>query len=185
MRFMETTMPGLYLLEPKVFGDSRGFFLEGYNKKVFAENGFHIEFVQDNHARSEEKGVLRGLHFQLPPGTQAKLVRVTAGSVFDVAVDLRQGSPTYGKWEGFTLSADNKLQLLVPKGFAHGYLTLEPGTEFQYKVDDYYTPELDTGIRWNDPDIGVEWPVRDVILSDRDTKQPFLKDSPPPFVFEG
>lgn len=187
MQIIETGIPGLLRLEPRVFRDERGFFLETYRRDLFAALGVPAGFVQDNHARSEQPGVLRGLHFQLPPATQAKLVWVTRGSVFDVAVDLRAGSPTYGKWYGCELSERNFARLFVPRGFAHGYMTLEPGTEFQYKVDAYYSPERDAGIAWDDPDLGITWP--DIapalpILSDKDRRLPRLRDFQSPFTFE-
>jgi len=181
LQIVQTGIPGLVLLEPKVHGDHRGFFLETFRKDFLRDAGLPHDFVQDNHARSEQAGVLRGLHFQLPPATQAKLVWVTAGSVYDVAVDLRAGSPTYGKWYAVTLSASNFRRLLVPRGFAHGYMTLEPGTEFQYKVDAYYAPELDAGIIWNDPDLAIPWPDIPPVLSDKDTALPRLRDFRTPF----
>ena len=186
MRFIETEIPGLVILEPKVFGDERGFFMESYNKNLFEENGIRIDFIQDNHARSGPVGVLRGLHCQLPPMAQTKLVRVTAGSVFDVAVDLRKGSPTYGKHVSVVLSASNFRQFLIPQGFAHGYVTLEENTEFQYKVDNYYSPENDAGIIWNDPDLGLDWPLEgEPVLSGKDKILPRLKDFDSPFVYSG
>ncbi len=185
MRFIDTQFPDVFVIEPKVFGDARGFFLESYNHKAFQDKGLDIAWVQDNHARSEAVGVLRGLHFQVPPRAQTKLVRVTAGAVLDVIVDLRKGSPTFGKWDKFELTAANFKQLLVPKGFAHGYVTLAPGTEFLYKVDDYYAPTHDAGIIWNDPDLGVEWPAAEPILSDKDRVLPRLRDFDSPFVFTG
>lgn len=183
MRLIETDIPDLVILEPRVFQDERGFFMESYNKEMLASYGLEYDFIQDNHARSGE-GVLRGLHFQKPPMDQAKLVRVTRGSVYDVAVDLRKGSPTYGKWAGVTLSADNFLQFLVPRGFAHGYVTLEPDTEFQYKVDNYYAPKLDGGIIWNDPDLAIDWPVESPTLSAKDRELPTLTEFDSPFVYE-
>ncbi|GAB7082016.1 dTDP-4-dehydrorhamnose 3,5-epimerase [Megalodesulfovibrio paquesii] len=183
MQFTPTDLPGVFLLKPKVFGDERGFFMESYNARLFAEHGLDFSFIQDNHAKSAA-GVLRGLHFQLPPMDQTKLVRVTAGSVYDVVVDLRVGSPTFGQWRGFTLSAENFLQLLVPRGFAHGYVTLEDGTEFQYKVDNWYAPELDGGILWNDPSLGIDWPVEAPMLSAKDKLLPRLKDFKSPFTFK-
>lgn len=183
MQFLSTGFLGLYVLEPKIFNDSRGFFLESYSRKIFEKNDFSYDFVQDNHARSNQKGVLRGLHFQRPPAAQTKLVRVTRGSVYDVALDIRIGSPTYGKWFGIVLSAENFRQLLIPHGFAHAYQCLEDVTEFQYKVDAFYAPDYDSGIRWNDPDIAIDWPVRDVILAERDRCWPKLSEIRSPFVF--
>ncbi|MBM7566456.1 dTDP-4-dehydrorhamnose 3,5-epimerase [Paenibacillus sacheonensis] len=185
MKIIETKLIGAKLIESAVFGDQRGFFMESYNAQRFAEHGLTHAFVQDNHALSVEAGVLRGLHYQLSPNAQTKLVRVTAGAVYDVIVDLRRGSPTYGQWEDFTLSAENKLQLLVPKGFAHGYCTLEPNTEFLYKVDDYYAPEQDRGIAWNDPALAIDWPIVQPILSGKDEKHPTLAQAEHNFIFEG
>jgi dTDP-4-dehydrorhamnose 3,5-epimerase len=167
------------LVKAKRFGDARGFFSEVYKKAAFAEAGLHAEFVQDNHSKSEKAGTIRGLHFQLPPYAQDKLVRVTRGRIFDVAVDIRRGSPTFGRHVAVELSADNWLQLYLPAGFAHGLCTLEPDTEVLYKVSAVYAPQCDAGILWNDPDLGIEWPVdaRDAILSDRDGKLPRLKDA--------
>lgn len=188
MERIDTGLEGLFAIKPKVFRDERGFFLETFRDSFIHEHFGDVRFVQDNHARSERPGVLRGLHFQLPPATQAKLVRVTRGAVYDVAVDLRVGSPTYGKWYGIELSADNFLQLFVPKGFAHGYMTLAPGTEFEYKVDAYYAPDRDAGIAWNDPDLGIDWPLGDsgsagLVLSDKDKTLPRLQDFSSPFTY--
>lgn len=160
---------GLYVIEPKVFGDERGYFVETYNKQEFSEYGLNMEFVQDNQSMSK-KGVLRGLHFQ-KKHPQGKLVRVFSGEVFDVAVDLREGSKTYGKWFGVTLSDENKKQFYVPEGFAHGFLVLSDTAVFAYKCTDFYHPEDEGGIRWDDQDIGIEWPIRDdmeIILSEKD-----------------
>lgn len=173
---LPTSIKDLYIIEPQVFGDSRGYFMESYSEQDFKAAGLHMQFVQDNESRSK-KGVLRGLHFQTQH-TQGKLVRVVEGEVYDVAVDLREGSPTFGKWEGVRLSAENKRQFYVPEGFAHGFLVLSDRATFQYKCTDYYAPEYDGGIRWNDPDIGIEWPLEDieeVLLSEKDQKQPSLK----------
>lgn len=188
MQIIETGLPGLLLLAPKVFGDSRGFFLETWSRAAFAARGLDYDFVQDNHARSGAVGVLRGLHFQLPPAAQAKLVRVTRGAVFDVAADLRQGSPTFGQWYGAILSADNFRQMLIPRGFAHGYLTLAPDTEFLYKVDAPYAPDLDSGLAWDDPDLGVAWPLAEhgiaaPLLSDKDRRLPSWAGFASPFTF--
>jgi dTDP-4-dehydrorhamnose 3,5-epimerase len=176
MEFQKTTLKDAILIKPKVFGDHRGFFMETYSEKLFKENGIENDFVQDNHSMSVEKGVLRGLHFQENPHSQAKLVRVTRGKVYDVIVDLRKDSPTFKKWEGFELSAENKLMLFVPKGFAHAFCTLEKNTEFLYKVDDFYAPECDSGIIWNDPELKINWPTKDPILSDKDKNLKKLKD---------
>jgi dTDP-4-dehydrorhamnose 3,5-epimerase len=157
MKATRLAIPDVVLLEPKVFGDERGFFLESFNKRVFKEaTGADPDFIQDNHSKSA-KHVLRGLHYQIKQA-QGKLVRVTAGAVFDVAVDIRKSSPTFGKWVGQTLTAENKHQLWVPQGFAHGFLVLEDGTEFLYKTTDYYAPEFERCIAWNDPAIGITWP---------------------------
>lgn len=168
MEFVPTKFEDAWLIKPQVFQDKRGFFLETYSKRVFEEKGIDIDFVQDNHSMSFAKGVLRGIHFQKPPHAQTKLVRVTKGSVYDVIVDIRKNSPTYGQWEGFTLSADNFLILFVPKGFGHGFCTLEENTEFLYKVDEFYAPETDSGIIWNDPTLAINWPIKEPILSDKD-----------------
>jgi dTDP-4-dehydrorhamnose 3,5-epimerase len=176
MEFKKTNLEGVRLIKPQVFGDQRGFFTETYSKKKFQEAGVEAEFVQDNHSKSEKKGVLRGLHFQKPPYEQAKLVRVVKGSVYDVVVDLRKDSPTFGKWEGFELSDKNFLMLYIPRGFAHGFCTLEPETEFLYKVDNVYAPESEGGVIWNDPDLSIDWPTQSPILSDKDQKWPNLSN---------
>lgn len=180
MKVTRLAIPDVLLLEPVRHRDHRGFFSETFSKRALAEAGVEIDFVQDNHSLSGERGVVRGLHFQTEPAAQDKLVRVPRGAVFDVAVDLRHGSPTFGKWVGAMLSADNWHQLLIPKGFAHGFCTLEPDSELLYKVSDYYAPECDRGIAWNDPDIGIDWPVAPeaAVLSDKDAKQPRLADLP-------
>ena len=159
MQVTRLAIPEVILLEPKVFGDDRGFFFESFNLQAFKEaTGLDPDFVQDNHSRSA-KGVLRGLHYQLPPKAQGKLVRVVAGEVFDVAVDIRKGSPSFGKWVGEILSADNRRQLWIPPGFAHGFVTLSDTAEFLYKTTDYYSPQHERCIRWDDPGIGIEWPL--------------------------
>lgn len=184
MRLIENGLPGLALLEPKVFRDERGFFLETYSEAAFGALGIGARFVQDNQAYSVRAGVLRGLHFQLPPHAQAKLVWVVRGSVLDVAVDLRRDSPTYGRHYCVELSAKNMLRLFLPRGFAHGYLTLEPDTEFLYKVDAPYMPQADAGILWNDPELGIAWPESKPVLSGKDRMLPRLKDFYSPFVCE-
>lgn len=178
--FEHCNIEGLVVVTPKVFGDNRGFFLETYSKKAFAEGGIVAEFVQDNHSKSK-RGVLRGLHFQKRKA-QGKLVRVTAGRVFDVAVDLRRDSPTFGKWKSVELSAENKKMFYIPEGFAHGFLTLEDNTEFQYKCTDDYAPEYDSGILWNDPDVNIDWKFAeygltqaDLDFSEKDKKQPTFR----------
>ncbi|MDF2953365.1 MAG: dTDP-4-dehydrorhamnose 3 [Thermodesulfobacterium sp.] len=172
----ETALEGVYILEPTVFEDHRGFFMESYNKKDFEEIGLFFNFVQDNHSLSIHAFVLRGLHFQLNPKAQAKVVRCLKGAIYDVVVDIRKGSPTFGKWIGVILTEYNKRQIVVPKGFAHGVLTLVPNTEILYKVDEYYSPEHDRSIRWNDPDLKIDWPTSNPILSEKDKNAPFLKD---------
>lgn len=167
---------GASLLEPVVHGDHRGFFMESYNEQVLKELGIKLHFVQDNHSCSVEPGVIRGLHYQLNPKAQTKLVRVLSGVIYDVILDIRKGSPTFGKWAGVILSEHNKRQLLVPKGFAHGFCTLVPNTQVLYKVDEYYSPEHDRGILWNDPALGIDWPVSEPLLSDKDQKHPLLTD---------
>lgn len=177
LNVIETKLKGVVIIEPTVFGDARGYFMESYSKKDFDEAGLTMNFVQDNESRSK-KGVLRGLHFQTKH-TQGKLVRVVEGAVFDVAVDLRKDSPTFGQWTGVTLTAENKRQFYVPEGLAHGFLVLSDAATFQYKCTDYYAPEYDGGVVWNDPDIGIEWPLDgtfDVLLSDKDQKQQTLKE---------
>jgi len=182
MRVIETGLPGLVLIEPKVFRDARGYFMETYNEAAFAAAGISSRFVQDNHAYSASGGVLRGLHFQLPPFAQAKLVWVVRGAVLDVAVDLRRDSPTFGRHFSVELSAANMQRLFLPRGFAHGYLTLAPDTEFLYKVDAPYAPQADAGLAWDDPDIGVAWPCAQPVLSDKDRKLPRLEHFDSPFV---
>ncbi|WP_461210047.1 dTDP-4-dehydrorhamnose 3,5-epimerase [Desulfocurvus sp. DL9XJH121] len=180
-----TGFPGLFVVVPRVFEDGRGYFMESWNKALFAEHDLDRDWVQDNHARSVSVGVLRGLHFQLPPSAQAKLVRVSVGAVYDVVVDLRKGSPSFGRWHGVELSAANHRQLFVPAGFAHGYMTLAEETEFQYKVDAPYDAARDAGISYADPDLGIDWPGGDPVLSDKDKALPRLKDFDSPFVFQG
>ena len=184
MKIIETKLKNCLLIEPQVFQDNRGFFLESFSEKTFSELGITTTFRQDNHSMSSKKGVLRGLHFQLPPHTQTKLVRVTRGSVFDVAVDLRKGSPSFGQWEGFTLSADNFLMLYIPHGCAHGFCTLEDNTEFMYKNDNFYAPGFEGSIRWDDPDLQIDWPVDNPILSEKDAKAPYFKDFTSPFTYK-
>ena len=177
MEFIKTFIPEVILVKPKVFGDERGFFMESYRKSLFQANGIAPEFIQDNHSKST-KGVLRGLHYQLDPKAQGKLVRCVSGAVFDVAVDIRRGSPTFGKWVGYELSAENKCMLWIPAGFAHGFVTLEDDTEFLYKTTGEYAPECDRGIKYDDPEIGIVWPVLgELLLSDKDQCQPLLKDA--------
>lgn len=178
-------IPDVVVLRPDKYGDRRGFFSETYSKQALAALGIHIDFVQDNHSLSAKKGTVRGLHFQTPPFAQDKLVRVTRGSAFDVAVDLRQGSPTYGEYACVVLSAEVWNQILVPIGFAHGFMTLEPDTEVIYKVSNYYSPEHDMGLLWNDPALGIKWPISggEAILSDKDRRQPRLAELITPFNY--
>ncbi len=178
MNIIETALPGVLIIEPRVFGDSRGFFMETWNVGAFAAAGLDLAFEQDNHSRSQ-KGVLRGLHFQ-NPGPQGKLVRVTNGAVFDVAVDLRASSPNFGQWVGVELSAENKRMVWVPEGFAHGFLTLEDDTDFLYKCTAPYAPANEFTLAWNDPAVGIEWPVTgfDPIISDKDARGLGLADVP-------
>jgi dTDP-4-dehydrorhamnose 3,5-epimerase len=178
MKIIPTALPGVLIIEPRVFGDARGFFMETWNAAAFAAQGLDLTFVQDNHSRSQ-KGVLRGLHFQ-NPGPQGKLVRVTQGAVFDVAVDLRASSPTFGQWAGVELSAENKRMFWVPEGFAHGFLTLEDDTDFLYKCTAPYAPQSEFTLAWNDPAVGIAWPLdgRDPLISDKDARGLALADVP-------
>ena len=177
MKLIKTSLNDVYIIEPQVFGDNRGWFMESYSQAKFAELGLECNFVQDNHSFSAEKGTLRGLHFQLNPKCQAKLVRCTKGAILDVAVDLRKNSPQYKKWVAIELSAENKKQLFIPRGFAHGFVVLSETADFVYKTTTYYAPQSDRGLLWNDPDIGIDWPKLDIpfSLSDKDLKQPSLK----------
>lgn len=176
MDLLKTKLEGVYILIPKVFGDHRGFFMESWSRRTMEEAGLFYDFLQDNHSLSTVKGTLRGIHFQKGDKAQAKLVRCVRGAVLDVAVDLRHDSPTYKQWIGVELSEENKKQLLIPRGFGHGFVTLTDHVEFLYKADNYYAPEADGGIRWNDPDIGVDWGIGNPILSEKDKKNPFFKD---------
>lgn len=175
MNKIETKLKGVYILEPRVFGDYRGYFFESWNERVLHELGIDINFVQDNQSFSAEQGTLRGIHFQTGEWAQAKLVRCVRGAVLDVAVDLREDSSTYLEWISVELSADNKRQLLIPRGFGHGFVTLTSDVEFLYKADNYYHVEAEGGYRWNDPTIGVEWGIENPILSDKDKQLPFIK----------
>jgi dTDP-4-dehydrorhamnose 3,5-epimerase len=179
MNVTPTTLPGVLILTPKVFGDDRGFFMESFNQRAFdAAVGHPVSFVQDNHSRSA-KGVLRGLHYQLPPHAQGKLVRVVQGKAFDVAVDIRRGSPTFGRWVGVMLDAQTHQQLWIPPGFAHGFLSLEDGTQFLYKTTDYYSQPCERSIAWNDPAIGIEWPALETppVLAAKDAQAPALANA--------
>lgn len=178
LKKIETSIEGVYIIEPTVFGDERGYFMETYNKADFEELGLNYEFVQENQSMSK-KGVLRGLHFQ-KQHTQAKLVRCIKGEVFDVAVDLRPGSKTYGKWEGIILTEENKKMFMVPRGFAHGFLVLSQEAQFTYKIDNIYDPSSEGGLAWNDPDVAIDWPmgdlkIGDLLTSEKDRKWPTLK----------
>ena len=177
MKFTNTELDGVVVIEPAVFGDHRGFFMESWSQRALEDAGFFYNFVQDNHSSSSAKGTLRGIHFQRGEKAQAKLVRCVKGSVLDIAVDLRPSSPTYKKWVAVELSAENKKQLLIPRGFGHGFVTLTDEVEFLYKADNYYAPEADGGIRWNDPELAVEWGVAEPILSQKDANAPLLKDA--------
>ena len=180
-----TAIPDVIMLTPRRFGDGRGWFAETYSTRSFAPALGDIVFVQDNQAFSAARGTLRGLHFQRPPQAQAKLVRVLRGSIFDVTVDLRAGSPTYGRWVGVALTAERGEQLFVPHGFAHGYCTLEPDTEVAYKVDGFYAPDCDAGLAWDDPTLAIAWPIspHEAILSDKDRTLPAFKDFASPFTY--
>jgi len=180
----DTALPGVLLITPRRFGDHRGFFAETYSRRAYEEAGVSPEFVQDNHSLSAEVGTVRGLHFQAPPHAQDKLVRCGRGAIFDVAVDIRKGSPTFGQWVGQELSFENGKQLLVPKGFLHGFMTLEPDTEIIYKCSDYYAPDCDGAVRWDG--CGIDWPldVAAPVLSEKDKVAPLLADFDSPFVYE-
>lgn len=182
----ETALPGVYVLTPRRFGDHRGFFSESWNRARMAEHGIDLDFVQDNHSLSRQVGTVRGLHFQSPPHAQAKLVRCGRGCLFDVAVDIRKGSPTFGQWVGVELSFDNGRQLLIPAGFLHGFVTRVPDTEIIYKCSDYYAPECDGAVRFDDPDIGIDWGLggQAPILSDKDAAAPLLRDFDSPFTYK-
>ena len=184
-KFITTKLEGVYIIEPAIFGDNRGYFMETYNQNDFHEAGLDMIFVQDNESKSS-KGVLRGLHFQTEH-TQGKLVRVIKGEVYDVAVDLRKGSPTFGMWDGVLLSEENKKQFYIPEGFAHGFLVLSNEAIFNYKCTDFYDPEHDGGLLWNDEQVGVKWPLQgidNILLSEKDKKQKRLKDLDVPFVYK-
>jgi dTDP-4-dehydrorhamnose 3,5-epimerase len=183
MQIEDTALEGVKLITPRRFGDHRGFCAETWNAKAVAESGITLAFVQDNHSLSETAGTVRGLHFQAPPHAQTKLVRCGKGRLFDVAVDIRKSSPTYGKWVGYELSFENGLQLLISAGFAHGFMTLEPSTEIIYKCSDFYTPPTEGVLRWDDPAIGIDWPRSGVtpVISDKDAAAPCLNEFNSPF----
>ncbi|WP_108860652.1 dTDP-4-dehydrorhamnose 3,5-epimerase [Ruegeria sp. Alg231-54] len=186
MEFLSLSIPEVKLITPRRFGDNRGFFEETYNFDEFTTAGIETVFVQDNHSMSSELGTVRGLHFQAPPKAQAKLVRCGRGKLFDVAVDIRKGSPTFGKWVGAELSFENGRMLLVPAGFAHGFMTLEPDTEIVYKCSDTYAPETEGAVHWSDPEIAIEWPLKttELKLSDKDAAALRLSEQESPFIFE-
>jgi dTDP-4-dehydrorhamnose 3,5-epimerase len=183
MKFSETSLPGVYIIEPKRFGDHRGWFMESWNQLRMIQMGLNFEWMQDNHSYSAVAGTVRGLHYQAPPHAQDKLVRVGRGSVWDVAVDARRGSPTFGKWIGVELSAENGLQLLIPKGFLHGFATLTADVELLYKCSDVYAPDCDGAVIWNDPQLGIDWKIGldSVILSEKDAAAPTFSDWQSPF----
>lgn len=181
MEIEKTKFKDAFIINPKVFGDNRGFFVESYSEKWFKDIGLEINFVQDNHSKSVEVGVLRGLHYQGPPHAQSKLVRVTKGAVYDVIVDVRKDSKTYGQWQGFELTDKNFKMLFIPRGFAHGFCTLQPNTEFMYKVNNLYNAESEGGIIWNDPTLNIDWKVAEPILSDKDTELVEFKNLKSPF----
>lgn len=187
MHIEQTALQGIVIMTPARHGDARGFFSESWNKARMAAAGLHYDFVQDNHSVSAAAGTVRGLHFQTPPHAQAKLIRCGRGALLDVAVDIRRGSPTYGQWTSIELSAENGKQLLIPEGFLHGFSTLSPDTEIIYKCTDYYAPECDAAVRYDDPDIGIDWALNGAspLLSDKDRAAPLLRDIETPFVFEG
>ena len=186
MNVLSTNLQDVKIIEMAVYGDHRGFFTESYTKEKFAEAGITIDFIQDNHSLSVEPGVLRGMHFQRTPKAQTKIVRAVTGVIYDVLVDMRKGSPTYGKWEGYILSEHNHRQLLVPKGFAHGFVTLTPNCNVQYKVDEYFSKEHDGGIAFDDPEIGIQWPMtlNKMVLSEKDKQHPTLSECDNPFIWE-
>jgi len=181
-----TRLDGVIRVVPKRFGDHRGFFAQTYTRRDYAAAGIDGDFVQDNHSLSAQVGTVRGLHFQAPPHAQGKLVRCGRGAIFDVAVDIRKGSPTFGQWVGFELSAENGAQLYVPPGFAHGFMTLLPDSEIVYKCTDYYAPETEGALRWDDPAIGIDWPLKgEAVLSAKDSVAPLLADLDSPFLWRG
>lgn len=185
MEVIQTELPDVKILLPRVFGDNRGWFMESWSKRDMEKAGLFFEFVQDNHSFSAQKGTLRGLHFQKNPFAQAKLVRCARGAIMDVVVDIRRGSPCFGKWTAVELSSENKKQLLIPRGFAHGFLTLTDDVEILYKADQYYSPEADRSVAWNDPAIGVHWGIAAPVLSLKDQNAPLLVNSDADFIYGG
>lgn len=184
MKVTPLKLQGANIIEPIVHGDSRGYFMESYNDALLKQQGIKHNFIQDNQSLSAEPGVIRGLHYQLKPKAQTKLLQVLSGAIYDVIVDIRRNSPTFGQWVGVILSEHNHRQILVPQGFAHGFCTLVPNTQVFYKVDEYYSPENDRGILWNDPALGIDWPTSNPILSDKDQRHPLLHDADLNFEFE-
>lgn len=184
MQIEQTALAGVLILTPQRHGDARGFFSESWNQARLADAGLRYDFVQDNHSLSAATGTLRGLHYQSPPFAQAKLVRCGRGALWDVTVDIRRGSPTYGQWTGVDLTSENGRQLLIPAGFLHGFVTRAPDTEIIYKCTDYYAPDYDGGVAWDDPDIGIDWGVDAPVLSNKDAAAPKLADITSPFVWE-
>ena len=183
MNIITTGLEGVIIIEPKIFRDDRGFFTESYSKRKFEELGLNYDFIQDNHSLSVQEGTVRGLHYQMAPKAQTKLVRVLAGAVLDIAIDIRKGSPTYKKWVSTILTAQNMREFIVPRGFAHGVCSLTPNTEIFYKVDEFYSPECDRCIRWDDPEIGITWPYSKPLLSDKDNNAPLLRDAENNFIY--
>ena len=186
MKIEKTELPGVLILTPRRFGDARGWFSEVWNQKTYTDHGIDTAFVQDNHSYSRDVGTVRGLHFQSPPHAQAKLVRCARGRILDVAVDIRRGSPSYGDWVGVELSAENGQQVLIPAGFLHGFVTLEPDCEVLYKCSDTYAPDCDGAVRFDDPDLGIDWGLdpKAAILSDKDAAAQSFRDFQSPFVYE-
>lgn len=184
MKITKTDLPDVIIIEPDVFGDARGFFFESYSERKFMDFGISDTFVQDNHSFSQKAGTLRGLHFQRNPNAQAKIIRCSRGSILDVAVDIRKGSPTYCKWVSVELSAENFRQIYIPVGFAHGFLTLTDNVEIQYKASSYYAPDCDRSIRWDDSVFGVDWGIESPIVSEKDHNAPIIKDSDNNFKWE-
>lgn len=185
MKKIETEVLDVYILEPDVFGDHRGWFMESYSKKKLEDLGLNYDFIQDNHSYSAKKGTLRGIHYQLGDFSQAKLVRCGKGKVLDVAVDLRKNSPTYKKWVAVVLSEENKRQLLIPRGFGHGFLTLSDDVEFLYKADNYYNKDSERNIIWNDNELNIDWGIENPVLSEKDLKAPVFADAEIDFIYEG
>ncbi len=183
MGIRQTSLAEVLVIAPRRFGDDRGFFSESWSRRAFARAGLEFDFVQDNESLSVDVGTLRGLHYQAPPHAQAKLVRVVRGAILDVAVDVRRGSPDFGKWVSVELSAENGRQILIPRGFLHGFVTLQPDTHVLYKADNYYAPESEGAVAWNDPDLAIDWQIGNVTLSDKDARAPWMADWESPFTY--